>query len=188
MHNRLVRGLAVAAGLAITALAGISAPAVAAPAAGSVPNTVAAAALPGAFYAEAIIRNSGKCVNVAGGSSDNGAWIQQYRCDRTPAAKFLFLSNADGYYEISNQSSRKCIDIEHGGYWNGARTQQFNCNGSFTQQYRLVDLGNGYYNFVSRFSGRCVNVPWGNTDDRVVMNIWDCIPGKAEQQFRLNIG
>jgi hypothetical protein len=167
------RVLILAAGLAIAALATITAP---------------AGAAPGAFYAEAINRNSGKCVNVAGGSSDNGAWIQQYHCDNTPAAKFLFLQNREGYYEISNQNSRKCIDIEYGWSHNGARTQQFNCNGSQTQQWRLVDLGNGYYNFVGRLSNRCLDVPWADTADRVVLNLWDCVAGTPEQQFRLNIG
>ncbi|MEU0883847.1 RICIN domain-containing protein [Lentzea sp. NPDC005914] len=173
MRSRIVRGIALAAGMAIAALATITAP---------------ASAAPGAFYAEAINRNSGKCVNLAGQSGDNGAWIQQYHCDHTPAAKFLFLQNRDGFYEISNQSSRKCIDIESGGWWNGARTQQFNCNGSLTQQWRLDDLGNGYYNFVSRYSNRCLDVPWASTDDRVILNIWDCVAGTGEQQFRLNIG
>ena len=170
MRSRI---LALAAGLAIAALATITAP---------------ASAAPGAFYAEAINRNSGKCVNVAGGSGDNGAWIQQYHCDRTPAAKFLFLQNGDGFYEISNQNSRKCIDIEYGWGHNGARTQQFNCNGSPTQQWRLADLGNGYYNFINRNSNLCLDVPWGSTADRVVLQLWACVPGSSQEQFRLNIG
>ena len=173
MRSRIVRGIALAAGMAIAALATITAP---------------ASAAPGAFYAEAINRNSGKCVNLAGQSGDNGAWIQQYRCDHTPAAKFLFLQNRDGFYEISNQSSRKCIDVESGGWWNGARTQQFNCNGSLTQQWRLADLGNGYYNFVNRNSNLCLDVPFASTADRVILNIWQCVAGAPEQQFRLNIG
>ena len=170
MRSRI---LALAAGLAIAALATITAP---------------ASAAPGAFYAEAINRTTGRCVNVAGGSSDNGAWIQQYHCDHTPAAKFLFLQNRDGFYEISNQASRKCIDIEYGWSHNGARTQQFNCNGSQTQQWRLADLGNGYHNFVNRHSNKCLDVPWGDAADRLVLQIWECAPGAPEQQFRLNIG
>ncbi|TWP47020.1 RICIN domain-containing protein [Lentzea tibetensis] len=186
MSKRLVvRGLAVAAGLAIAAALGAAAPATAATGAAAV---IKPASLPGAFYAEAINRNSGKCINVAGGSGSNGAWIQQYRCDNTPAAKFLFLQNTDGYYEVQNQSSRKCVDIEYGGSWLGARTQQFNCNGSQTQQFRLTELGNGYVKFVNRFSGRCIDVPNYSHDDRVVLQLWNCVAGAENQEFRLNIG
>jgi len=171
MRSRI---LALAAGVAIAALATITAP---------------ASAAPGAFYAEVINRNSGKCVNLAGQSGDNGVWIQQYHCDNTPAAKFLFLQNSEGYYEISNQSSRKCVDIEFGGNWNGARTQQFNCNGSETQQWRLNELNNGYVTLINRHSGnKCLDVPFRSTDDRVVLQIWECFPGATEQEFRLNIG
>jgi len=172
MLTRLARGAAVA-GLTIAALAATIAPAFAAP---------------GAFYAEMINRNSGKCANVAHGSDDNGAWIQQYHCDHTPAAKFLFIQNRDGYYEIQNQNSHRCIDTEYGWNHNGARTQQFNCNGSFTQQWQLVDLGNGYHNVVQRSGNRCVDVPFGTTDDWVPLQLWDCVAGSAQEQWRLNIG
>jgi hypothetical protein len=182
----VIRGFAIAAGLAMAMVGAAASPA---SAAGTAGKTQAHSVRPlGAFYAEVINRNSGKCVNLAHQSGDNGAWIQQYHCDNTPAAKFLFTSNSDGYYEIQNQSSRKCVDIEYGGWWDGARTQQFNCNGSFTQQWKLNDLRNGYYSLINRYSSRCLDVPYASTDDSVVLNIWSCVGGHPEQEFRLNIG
>jgi hypothetical protein len=201
MRTKLViRGLAALAGLAIAAVGAAGAPAAAATGTavtgtavtvtatkGTHPATVRTASLPGAFYAEAINRFSGKCINVAHGSGDNGAWIQQYHCDRTPAAKFLFIQNGEGYYEVQNQGSHKCIDIEFGGGWLGARTQQFNCNGSATQQFALSELGNGYVKFVNRFSGRCIDVPNYSQADSVVLQLWNCVGGAENQEFRLNI-
>jgi hypothetical protein len=31
-------------------------------------------------------------------------------------------------------------------------------------------------------------VPWGSTADRVILQLWECVPGSAQEQFRLNIG
>jgi hypothetical protein len=175
------RGLvATAIGLTTAGfMAALAAPAMAAPTAkSSVPLA--------ATGSEVINRNSGKCLNVAHGSSSPGAWIQQFHCDGTGASRFLFFRNRDGYYEIQNESSARCVDVENLGQYNGARTQQYFCNGSETQQWRLDSQGNGYSKLVNRFSGRCLDVPWGSQDDWVVLNVWDCVGGAPEQEFRLN--
>src|SRR4051812_31340081 len=76
------RRLAALAALAIAATTLMPGPAQATPAPG-VPNWPL-------FYAEVINRDTGKCMNLDHGSSDEGTKIQQYHCDRTPAAKFVF--------------------------------------------------------------------------------------------------
>lgn len=180
VKNLLKRGL-VATVAALTmagAVAGLAAPA-----------SAATTAKPsGAFAAdsyEVINRHSGKCVNVAHGSSSAGAWIQQFHCDGTGASRFLLFRNAAGYYEIQNESSAKCVDVENLGAYNGARTQQYFCNGSETQQWKQVSQDNGYFKLVNRFSGRCLDVPGGSQADWLILNVWDCVGNAPEQEFRL---
>src|SRR3954453_438961 len=65
----------------------------------------------GSFYTEVINRDSNKCMNVRHGSSTMGEAIQEYHCDHTPAAKFLFRdigADASGteWYQVGNQNSR----------------------------------------------------------------------------------
>jgi hypothetical protein len=179
----MARGIAAAAlGLAMATVgAGAASPASAATGTAAHP-----AVLPGAFHALVINRNSGKCLSVANGSTANGAWIQQYHCDGTVAAEFLFLQNGEGFYEIQNQLSHKCADLDKFGTSNNPRLQQFDCNGSQTQQWNVQDQGDGSVKLRNRYADRCAEVPYGSQGDSVILDVLTCfssIPGQAFYLF-----
>ncbi|HEY0448523.1 RICIN domain-containing protein [Actinophytocola sp.] len=76
------------------------------------------------------VRNaySGKCVNVAGGSSANSAAIIQYPCGSYNNEYFVFWSDGSvpsGYFWVQAYHSGKVLNIQGGSTANGAKAIQY---------------------------------------------------------------
>jgi hypothetical protein len=140
------------------------------------------------FYDEMHNRNSGKCVNVRYDSGENGAAIQQYHCDNTPAAKFRFNDMGNGFFEIEGQNSHKCILPWGAGTGDGVLLIQWDCWGYAWQQWQLQWTPGGAYRVVNRYSGKCIDVPYWSHDDWVQLQQWTCVAGAANQEFYLTGG
>jgi hypothetical protein len=109
MRSRIVRGIALAAGMAIAALATITAP---------------ASAAPGAFYAEAINRNSGKCLDVQSASKTDGAAVIQWTCTGGTNQQWS-LTNVGDHVQLVARHSGKCLDVRSGSTADGAAIIQW---------------------------------------------------------------
>jgi hypothetical protein len=128
-------------------------------AAGPVPPAGASTAL--YPYAPLVARHSGKCLDVAGNSGSNGAYLLQYECrvglSQQWWLKPIITTGAGTYYEIISQASDKCVDIEGASQANRARAQQYTCHGGDNQLFLAVFYG-GRASFVARHSGKCLDV------------------------------
>ena len=87
----------------------------------------ATAATPGTIVGQ----QSGRCVDVASGSTANGAVVQVYDCNGTGAQQWQVGTNGT----ITNPQSGRCLDISGGSTANGARVQIYDCNGTGAQQW-----------------------------------------------------
>ena len=74
---------------------------------------------------------NGKCLDVAGGSKDNGAAIQLYTCNGSAAQKFVLSAAGD----LVNPQADKCVDIEGWNPKNGAVLQLWECGGTANQKW-----------------------------------------------------
>lgn len=98
----------------------------------------------GAYY-QIVARHSGKCADVEGASTQNGAKIKQWQCLGYTATNQLFKTqwvgkdaNNRDIYQIKTISG-KCLDIEGNSGSNGANLQQWDCLG-FGQTNQLFFL------------------------------------------------
>lgn len=98
---------------------------------------------------------SGLYLDVADGSSDNGANIQQWAYNGYDAQKFKFVSLGNGYYYILTGASgySKCVDIDSGSSADGANVMQWEYWGGTMQQYRVVQQADGSYAILTAASG-----------------------------------
>jgi glucosylceramidase len=106
---------------------------------------------------------SGRCVDDAGNSADNGTQVQIYDCNGTSAQRWTIGSN--GTLRVNG----KCMDVRDRGTSNGSRVQIWDCTGASNQAWqvsgdRILNTG----------SGRCLDDTDWRPDNSTPLQIWDC--------------
>jgi hypothetical protein len=116
---------------------------------------------------------AGKCVDIAGASSADGATAQLYTCNGTAAQKWTHP--ADG----TVRSLGKCLDVKSASTANGAKVQLFTCNGTAAQKWTAT---NGA--LVNTGSGKCLDATGNSSANSTPLQIWSCT-GAANQKWTL---
>ena len=106
----------------------------------------------------------GKCIDVAGASSANGAAIQLYDCNGSGAQQWT-VGNADG----TLRALGKCMDVTSASTTNGAKIQLYDCNATGAQKWTV---NNGA--LVNAGSGKCLDVTDKSTANGARLQIWTC--------------
>ncbi|MEU6404301.1 ricin-type beta-trefoil lectin domain protein [Streptomyces sp. NPDC046985] len=113
---------------------------------------------------------AGKCLDVNGGSSADGAAVQIWGCNSTPAQAWTVAQ--DG----TLRAVGKCLDATGAGTANGTKVEIWDCNGGGNQQWQPYDGG-----FRNPVSGRCLDDPALSTADGTQTELWDCNGGPNQQ-------
>ncbi|MBL1087271.1 RICIN domain-containing protein [Streptomyces actinomycinicus] len=80
--------------------------------------------------------NSGKCLEVADWSQNNGAAVRQWTCGNFQANQVWYEEvNIDGTIQIVNQNSGKCLEIADWSQADGAIARQWTCTGGDNQKW-----------------------------------------------------
>ncbi|AXX32388.1 Pectinesterase [Actinosynnema pretiosum subsp. pretiosum] len=140
--------------LAVVALAaGLTAPAML-----TAPEADAAAPASGTTYTLAVTR-SGMCLDVVGGSTADGALLQQWGCTSDRWQQFTWSSSGT----LVNANSGKCVEPVNGNTASGAALQQRACGSAANQQWRVTASGSGTYQVVNAANGKCLTAKGGST-------------------------
>lgn len=83
------------------------------------------------FMADGTVRSMGLCMDVAWGSTSNGAVIQLATCNGGPAQRFRLNSAHD----LVGLQAGKCVDVKDQQTANGSRLQLWDCNGQGHQKW-----------------------------------------------------
>ncbi|MBO7657031.1 RICIN domain-containing protein [Candidatus Saccharibacteria bacterium] len=102
-------------------------------------------------------------LDLAGGSSANGANIQTYTDNNSGAQRWQIASDNNGSYIIKNSSTGKVLDVAGGSTKNGANVQAYEYNGSCAQKWHIVKNADKSYSVYSACSGRALDVAGGRT-------------------------
>lgn len=141
--------------------------------------------------------HSGLCLDVNGGSRDNGAKVQQWGCNNTGAQQWeiryvtsgpKFNGQAGNYYAIININSGKCLEVRDWAQYNGAQVTQWDCHYGANQQWLLYNhwVITGYkVSLVNRNSVKCLDVPAFSGSWGTGLVQWDCNL-KTNQQWWWN--
>ena len=82
---------------------------------------------------------SGMCMDVSGGSSDDGAGIIQFPCLGQANQHFIISSDKNGFRIKPSHKPEKCLDVEGASPFENARLIQFACiPGNRNQQFNFV--------------------------------------------------
>nr|WP_242588415.1 RICIN domain-containing protein [Corallococcus macrosporus] len=129
---------------------------------------------------------SGRCVDISGPSTADGAIIHQWACHTGTSQQWSMEATDSGYYRFVSRYSGKALDVKDVSTADGAGLQQWGYGGGSNQQFKPVNLGNGYYRLEARHSGKVLDVTGclQGSGDGTLLQQWtwsnnDC------QQFRM---
>ncbi|MFC7278698.1 ricin-type beta-trefoil lectin domain protein [Paractinoplanes rhizophilus] len=116
---------------------------------------------------------SGRCVDVPGGTTANGTQTQLYDC--TGAASQRWTATSGKQLQVYGN---KCLDASGRGTSNGTAAIIWDCNGQTNQQWNLNS--NGTITGVQ--SGLCLDATGAATANGTKLILWSC-NGGANQQW-----
>ncbi|GAA1287210.1 hypothetical protein GCM10009634_36320 [Saccharothrix xinjiangensis] len=118
---------------------------------------------------------SGRCVDIAGAATTNGAQAQLWDCHGGANQRFTHTSGRQ-----LQVSGTKCLDASDQGTANGTAVVIWDCNGQANQQWNVN--ANGTITGVQ--SGLCLDANGAATANGTRIILWSC-GGGANQQWSL---
>jgi ricin-type beta-trefoil lectin protein len=108
--------------------------------------------------------HSGRCLDVLGFRTDDGAPVGQWTCNGLSNQSWVLRAvGPSGLYEVRSSYSGKCLDALGFRTESGAPVGQWTCNGLSNQQWRVhyVDprLGTETLVLINNYSGNCLDMP-----------------------------
>ena len=133
-------------------------------------------------YSIASAIDSNKVLDVASGSTSNGAAIQLYSSNSSLAQKWGLTYNAStGFYTIDAACSGKSLDIPGGNANSGVRIQQYSNNGSAAQCWTITKNEDGTYSIVSVLSGYVLDAESGSSSNGTRIQTYSSNGTKAQK-------
>jgi hypothetical protein len=128
--------------------------------------------------------HSGKCVEVAGGSTSNLAQIQIAACSTDARQQFRLEPMGSGYYRIRSVNGGRCIDVSGASTADGAPAIQYTCGTGHNQQWSITDVAPSVERITARHSGKAMEVSGWSTNDGASI-VQRAYQGQGNQQFNL---
>ena len=131
-------------------------------------------------FVRLVNRRSGKVLDVASGSTADGAKIIQQGWSGSENQQWRLLPAADGSVRLAARHSGKVLDSP-GSSGQGAQLIQWQDNNSDNQHWKLVDAGSGYVRLVNVRNGLCADVESGSGADGAPVIQWPVGSGTNQQ-------
>ncbi|KOV11239.1 hypothetical protein ADK60_35565 [Streptomyces sp. XY431] len=160
-RQSLVRSVVVA-GSVLAAATVLAAPAQAAPVLHGYANVV-----------------QGKCLDIRGASTAEGALLQEFSCKNDSNQRFWSDTGADGATELRVQKSGLCLEPTTLNAY-GSVIQRA-CSGAQTQRWELLPHGPNAVVFKNRASGLCLQDYFSADGSRRDVNMWPCQESAYQQ-------
>ncbi|HZN18067.1 MAG TPA: RICIN domain-containing protein [Micromonosporaceae bacterium] len=129
-------------------------------------------------------RHSGKCLDIEGVSTANGADAIQWEYWGGGNQLFRVEWVEASHYRLIAQHSGRVLDVDAISPSNGAQIHQWDWWGGDNQKFRLDPVGHGYYRATAKHSGKCLDVAGISSANGARVTQWDWWGG-YNQQWRL---
>jgi pectate lyase len=129
----------------------------------------AAAVVNGGLYSVANL-GSGKVLDITGGSTQAGAFAQQWGYAGSANQQFYVRDLGNGYWSITGRQSGMALDVGDAALADGARVIQWTTHGNTNQQWLLKRSLTGGYNIVARHSGKSLTAADSASGARIVQS------------------
>jgi putative hemolysin len=129
-------------------------------------------------------RNSGKCLDVNGGSTADGANILQWTCNGGTNQKWRIADRADDTSRLVNVATGKVADVAECASADGTDIRQWSWLNNNCQKFRMVYLGGDYVRIVNASTGKVMDVADCGTANGTDVRQWSSLNNNC-QQWRL---
>jgi uncharacterized repeat protein (TIGR03803 family) len=135
-------------------------------------------------YVEIVSRNSGKCLDVFGASTDAAGSVIQWVCQGGENQQWRLESAGGGAFRIIARHSGQVLDVYGALVDDGTPIVQYPVHGGDNQVWILEPASDGYVRIVAQHSGKAMDVEFASPDDgaRVIQYMPH---GDANQQWFL---
>ena len=116
-------------------------------------------------YFELVSRNSGKCLDVFGASTEVAASVIQWICHGGPNQQWRLEPAGGGAVRIIARHSDQALDVFGASLDDVAPIIQWPVHGGDNQAWTLEPASDGYVSIVARHSGKAMDVEFASTDD-----------------------
>jgi hypothetical protein len=138
-----------------------------------------------------VCANSGKVLDVDGGSVQDGAKVQQWTDHGGANQQWSFEAvgpvNGQPAYKLVCANSGKVLDVTGGSLQAGAAVVQWPYQGGANQQWYVLDVGNSTCTIQSVGSGKVLDVEGASLQDGAQVLQWDDHNGANQHWFLLPV-
>jgi hypothetical protein len=122
------------------------------------------------------VDQSGKCFNVSGASTANGAKVVQYTCTASGTNDHWQLVPAgNNLYQVKGVGSGKCLTVSGASTADKAGLVIYTCNTGYNELWGVDEIwGRPVVRLISANTGKCVNVPGASTANNVQLVQYTC--------------
>ena len=120
---------------------------------------------------------SGKCLDLFGFDTRDGAVVDIYTCDGGMNQNWTLHPSG----QLVNAHSGKCLDVKGQLTANGAVVQQWSCTGGANQKWTYNQVTR---QLIGQQSGKCLDVSQGSTANGSRVVIWSC-GSQTNQQWTM---
>ena len=140
--------------------------------------------LPDGSYVVVPACSASRCLDVAGGSSADGAGVRLWASNMTGAQRVVARADAEtGLYELSFAGTGKALDVAGAGIAAGTGVQQWSANGTEAQRWAISANDDGTYSVESALAeGLSLDVAGAGDFDGAALDVWPA-NGTAAQRF-----
>ncbi|MFG2988363.1 family 43 glycosylhydrolase [Streptomyces sp. NPDC048257] len=131
--------------------------------------------------------HSGKCLDLANGSSADGADVRLWSCNGSAAQKWRFEDQGDDTSRLTNAASGKVLDVADCSTADGAELRQWTWLDNACQRFRLIAGAGGLLRLENAHSGKVADVADCGTRDGTEVRQWTRLAGPC-QEWQLRTG
>lgn len=129
--------------------------------------------------------SASRCLDVAGGSSADGADVRLWASNMTGAQRVVAKADPEtGLYELTFVGTGKALDVSGAGTAAGTNVQQWSSYGNAAQIWSVEYAGGGAYKLVNAGAGKPLDVAGAGGWDGANVAVWSD-NGTLAQRFRL---
>lgn len=129
-------------------------------------------------------QRSGKCLDLYGWNTKNGATITQWKCHGKENQQWKFIEVVPGMYKFQSVHSGKAVDVLGASVNDGARVSQWEWHGGNNQIWLLDPVEDGYFEIRSLHSDKCLDIHKKSKSNGALIKQWRC-HGGSNQRWRI---